>query len=92
MKFYWCKGRMDWVEAKPVAARAVHIISDDCEVVSQADGRPYTSKARYRAELKARGMIEMGNEKPLTEPKPYVPAPGVEDTIRRVAWEKGMDF
>lgn len=92
MKFYWCNKTMKWQELVPRETRSVHIISDDCEVVSQADGKGYTSKSRYRAELKARGMVELGNDAPKTQPKSYVPVPGVGDTLRRVAWEKGVRF
>ncbi len=83
---------MDWVQPVPRETRSVHIIGDECELVSQADGKGYTSKSRYRAELKARGMIEMGNDAPKAQPRPYRPVPGVGDTLRRVACEKGMRF
>ena len=78
---------MDWVDRPPVAPRAVHVINDDCEVVSQATGQPFTSKAAYRADLKARGWIEIGNDR--IEPKPFKPTP-VRETMERVAWEKGV--
>lgn len=40
----------------------VHVISDTCEVKSMADGRMYTSKSRYRADLRARNLVEVGND------------------------------
>lgn len=92
VKFVWCKDAMDWVEPVAMQARSVHIIPDDCEIKSHADGKGYTSKSRYRAELKARGMIELGNERPQLQPKPFVPSPGIQDTLRRVASEKGHRF
>jgi hypothetical protein len=48
---------------------------------SQADGRMYDSKSRYRRELKARGMIEVGNE--VVEHRP-TPLPPVRDELRKV--------
>lgn len=56
---------------------APFIISDNLEVIGglngvqcQASGKFYTSKARLRAEYRARGMIEIGNEKPAPLKKP----------------------
>lgn len=46
---------------------------DDAEIKSQFDGKVYTSKAKYRAELKARGLIEVGNERREFEPRPPPP-------------------
>lgn len=53
-------------------------ISDSLEnhglngIQSQADGRWHTSKSRLRADYKALGMVEMGNDKqkPVGRPKP----------------------
>lgn len=43
---------------------------DSCEAFrSHADGRYYTSKKKYRAELKARNFVELGNEQ--VKPKPF---------------------
>ena len=85
-KFYWCKQAMDWVDSPPVAARAVHIIGDECEFISQADGKGYSSKSAYRKALRSQGLVELGNDR--IEPKPFKPTP-TGDTLRRVAWEKG---
>lgn len=58
---------------------APYVISDNLEVIgglngvqSMADGRFYTSKAKMRADYRARGVVEMGNDKPapLRKPKP----------------------
>ena len=50
----------------------IHLISDVMEPVkSMADGKMYDSKSRYRAELRARDMVEVGNERvesPTYEP------------------------
>ena len=57
----------------------IGVISDNLESIgglngiqSMADGRFYTSKAKLRADYRARGMIEMGNDKaaPMKKPKP----------------------
>lgn len=45
------------------AKARLHVISDVMEPVrSMADGKTYDSKSRYRAELRGRGYIEVGNE------------------------------
>ncbi len=62
------------------------VISDNLDyMVSHADGKRYTSKAKYRAELKARGYTEVGNER-----MPDIPRPeprGVEHDIKRAIHE-----
>jgi hypothetical protein len=66
-------------------------ISDSLEnygligVQNQADGRHYTSKAKLRADYRARGMIEMGNDKqaPFKRPKPD--RKEIRDAIRKAA-------
>lgn len=64
------------------AAAGPQIITDTIEAFrSHADGRVYTSKSRYRAELKARGCIEVGNDVAATS-RPSAPPP-VRDTLRR---------
>lgn len=37
---------------------------------SMADGKMYGSKSKYRADLKARGLIEVGNDPQIAAPKP----------------------
>jgi hypothetical protein len=58
------------------------LISDSMEILSMADGNMYTSKRAYRADLRARGYEEVGNEK-LTRSatKEYVPE-GIRSDIR----------
>jgi hypothetical protein len=47
----------------------LHIIGDSADVVSMADGKRYTSKSRYKAELRARGYEIVGNERPTLQPR-----------------------
>lgn len=59
-----------WVkrEDRSRRSRGVQIISDETEAFqSMADGKHYTSKSRYRAELKARGFEEYGESKRFEE-------------------------
>ena len=53
------------VQVERVAPRQrIHIIGDHHEPFrSQADGRIYDSKSKYRADIKARGLDEVGNER-----------------------------
>lgn len=42
---------------------ATHVISDTMDALQHmADGKMYTSKAKFRAATKAAGCIELGNE------------------------------
>ena len=53
-------------KVKPSTPRGPQIINSACEPFrSMADGKIYTDKAKYRAEIKARGFQEIGNERPL---------------------------
>jgi hypothetical protein len=62
------------------------VISDNLDyMVSMADGKRYTSKAKYRAELKARGYTEVGNERMPDIPRPQ--SRGVEMDIKRAIHE-----
>ena len=83
------QGEWDWLDKPAASARAVHIIGDECEFVSQADGKGYSSKSAYRRALKSQGLVELGNDR--IEPKPFKPTP-VGDTLRRVAAQKGVQF
>lgn len=59
------------------------VIGDTCEFRSMADGRVYTSKSAYRADLRARGLVEVGNDSSLSRgPSSYEPA-NVEQDIAR---------
>jgi len=78
---------MHWQEMPPIVARSVHIIADECEHISPADGKGYSSKSAYRRSLKDHGMVELGNDR--IEPKPFRPTP-TGDVLRRVAYQKGV--
>jgi len=77
-----CCGELHELGAWPVECDAhfstvrqgPQIISDTIEPFqSMASGEVFSSKSRYRADLRARGMIEVGNErisqKPATLPR-----------------------
>lgn len=65
-------------EGPPPPRRAPTVIGDTHEPFrSMADGKVYDSKSRYRAELKARDMVELGNDMPKG------PAPPDEREIER---------
>jgi hypothetical protein len=51
--------------------------------VSMADGKPYDSKSRYRADLRARGLTEVGNDSQSKAPQPR--DMGAERAVRREA-------
>lgn len=63
------------------------VISDSCEFRSMVDGQMVTSKAKYRADLRARGYEEVGNEKLNTAPTPAPKMGGMKDDIRRAISE-----
>lgn len=70
-------------EGPPPPRRAPTIISDEAPAFrSMADGRHYTSKSRYRAELKARDMVELGNELPKGKDASTYDAPDLEADIK----------
>lgn len=47
---------------------------------SMADGKMYDSKSKYRAELKARGLVELGNDRIEQRPAHKTP---VRETLRQ---------
>lgn len=64
-----------------VSAGAPYVISDTMDGIrSMADGRMYDSKSRYRAELRARGCYELGNDRVERRTKPLPP---VRETLRQ---------
>ena len=79
--------RVDDESAAPIAGK-VHIIGDGCDLRSMADGKHYTSKSRYKAELRARGYEIVGNEKPTLAPRPHSDArlQGVLSDVMRQNW------
>lgn len=64
-----------------------HIISDTMEPIrSMADGKMYDSKSRYRGDLRARGLVEVGNERMTQAP---TARPPVRDTLRQTYRQLG---
>ena len=60
---------------------SLYVISDTVEGFrSMADGNMYDSKSRYRADLRARGCVEIGNERMERRPTPLPP---VRDYMRQ---------
>lgn len=65
----------------------VQIISDTMAPIrSMVDGKMYDSKSRYRSDLKAHGMIEVGNENVQARPTQLPP---VRDTLRQTYRQLG---
>lgn len=63
------------------ATSGLHLISDNIDPFrSQADGKMYDSKSAYRRTLKARGLIEVGNENVQTQ---RTALPPVKQDLRR---------
>jgi hypothetical protein len=57
-------------KSKAAPLGGLFVISDEMSAsVNHADGRVYTSKAKFRAATKSMGCIEIGNEK-IPERKP----------------------
>jgi len=91
-----CKDFHDTDQAWPEAcvghfgqqtASGLQIISDTIEPFrNMATGEIFSSKSRYRADLKARGLIEVGNERIVQK---RVEAPPVRDTLRHVRHQLG---
>lgn len=88
-----CLPEPNWNESDLPVCRS--FISDNLEsigglngVQSMADGRWYTSKAKMRADYRARGLTEMGTEKPhlKSRPTPKVDKAKIRDDIRRADW------
>lgn len=64
----------------------VYVQQDTMEPIrSMADGKMYDSKSAYRRDVKARGLIELGNET-IKEPKRDIPE-GLRNDIRE-AYER----
>lgn len=60
---------------------SLYVISDNMDAVrSMADGKMYDSKSRYRADLRARGYIEVGND---SQPQRRVELPPVREALRQ---------
>lgn len=60
-----------------------HIISDTIEPFqAMHTGEVFSSKSRYRQDLKARGYIEVGNENRTAKPPPPVDRASIRKSIR----------
>lgn len=46
------------------------VIGDTIEMWSPMDGKHYTSKSKYRAEVRARGLTEVGTERQTQHARP----------------------
>jgi hypothetical protein len=69
---------------------APHVISDIMpETRHMATNRYFTSKAAFRAETKAAGYIEVGNDPAITRPRKPVPLSREKrrDDIRRTIYD-----
>lgn len=65
-------------------------ISDSIEIQSQADGKYYTSKSKYRADLRARGLVEVGDDKRFHDRAPVDAGdvlPDVKEDVARAIAE-----
>lgn len=86
-KLFWNRDTSSWEPHYPQHLARIHVIPDEADAfLSHADGKHYTSKSRYRAELRARGCEEVGNDRPVNTPPPI---PDIGPDLRRVAWEMG---
>ena len=72
----------------PSAGKRVHAISDTMRPMRHpSNGKIYDSKSRFRAETKARGLVEIGNE--LPKPRKAIDMPPVGPDIARAIQELG---
>ncbi len=72
------------------AASAPAVIGDGLPggaLVHPANGKMYDSKSKFRAETKAHGCVEVGND--VRKPRQPVDMPPIRDDIRRAISELG---
>ena len=63
-RYFWDRDTQTWAERPTRIATGIQIIRDEMDpAVHMADGKHYTSKARYRETTRAHGFIEIGNER-----------------------------
>ncbi len=86
---------MEWPQAcaghftshKPQAT--VHVISDNLDyVMNQADGKRYTSKAKYYAAVRAAGCEIVGNDTSKPNARAQMPDP-IQDIKRAMEMHRG---
>ena len=85
----WPDNHREWRPDNRSDLSAPMIVSDNLEawgglngLQSQVDGRHYTSKARMRAEYRARGVEEMGNEPARLASHHHKRKPSTKEAIR----------
>jgi CMP-2-keto-3-deoxyoctulosonic acid synthetase len=83
---------VDKREAEPLvmADSAHYVISDTMsETRHMATGKYHTSKAKFRADTKASGCVEIGNDSSLYKPRKPIPLSREKrrDDIRRTIYE-----
>ena len=65
-RYVWSKAEGRWVPARTAPRRGPQIVNRDAPfengVRSMADGRRYRSRRAWDEHLKARGMVEIGND------------------------------
>lgn len=87
-----CLPERNWNESDLNVCR--QFISDNLESIGglngvqcQASGIHFTSKSKMRAEYRARGVTEMGNDKPAPFKKPKPDRKAIRDAVRRATWQ-----
>lgn len=88
--YYWDPVEKVWSDAPRLAAPSgPAVISDAAEPFrSHADGKTYDSKSAYRRELRARGYVELGNDRPNPH-RHREEMPSVEASVIRAFEERG---
>ena len=71
-RVYYDPATKGWSETRPGAKPATShsVISDEIEKPFWGYGKVQTSKSKWRGELKARGRIEVGNERAAFDERP----------------------
>jgi|DEB0MinimDraft_6_1074348.scaffolds.fasta_scaffold46587_2 hypothetical protein len=92
-RYIWRDGEIIEIpkDYTPPPRKGPYIISDNHEPFrSMVDGLWYDSKSSYRKSLKAKGMVEMGNEMPRQrEYEPQNVGQDIKDAIEQVRAGKG---
>lgn len=66
------------------SGKRVHVISDEMPPTKHmATGRIHTSKARFRADTRASGCVEVGNDPAISRPRPRPQPHGVHESVRQ---------
>jgi hypothetical protein len=90
--YYWDSEQKKLVESRPrPAEEKVHVIGDEMPAVTHpSNGKYYTSKSKFRAETRARGLTEVGNEYSNKPKEFFAPQPRFADPlpVMREIWSK----